>query len=93
MQRQLGGHAMAWQTAQQNSSLERATLTPESEQYIFPDTKPLNSESAQADLPAVEVKSSQYLGSVSLTNDRPSKILQAAHLAIADQSPFNQYKN
>ncbi|HEY9682342.1 MAG TPA: hypothetical protein V6C86_12245 [Oculatellaceae cyanobacterium] len=89
MHRQLGGHAMAWQTAQQNSTFERPTLNAERGEYILPETIALNSESGETASEDVEVKSSSYLGSVSLVNERPSKILRSAHLAIADQSPFN----
>jgi hypothetical protein len=92
MHRQLGGHAMAWQTAQQNSTFERPTLNSERAEhteYILPETIALNSESGETEAESVEVKSTPYLGSISLVNERPSKILRAAHLAIADQSPFN----
>ena len=80
---------MAWQAAQTNSTFESAAPTPERDHVTFPEAIALNSESDQTLRDAIEVKSSHYLGAVSLTNDRPSRILQAAHLAIADQSPFN----
>ncbi|HEY9760222.1 MAG TPA: hypothetical protein V6C97_34010, partial [Oculatellaceae cyanobacterium] len=80
---------MAWQTAQQNSTFERPTLNAERGEYILPETIALNSESGETASEDVEVKSSSYLGSVSLVNERPSKILRSAHLAIANQSPFN----
>ena len=89
MQRQIGSPATAWQTAQSNmTTFDRATPAGEREVYTLPETIALNSQSEQSLRDAGEVKSSPYLGSVALTNDRQSKLLQAAHLAIADQSPF-----
>jgi hypothetical protein len=89
MQRQIGSPATAWQTAQSNmTTFDRATPSAEREVYTLPETIALNSQSEQSLRDAGEVKSSPYLGSVALTNDRQSKLLQAAHLAIADQSPF-----
>jgi hypothetical protein len=89
MQRQIGSPATAWLTAQSNmTSFDRATPVAEREVYTLPETIALNSQSEQSLRDAGEVKSSPYLGSVALTNDRQSKLLQAAHLAIADQSPF-----
>jgi hypothetical protein len=89
MQRQIGSPATAWQTAQSNmTTFDRATPSAEREVYALPETIALNSQSEQSLRDAGEVKSSPYLGSVALTNDRQSKLLQAAHLAIADQSPF-----
>jgi hypothetical protein len=89
MQRQIGSPATAWQTAQSNmTTFDRATPGGEREVYTLPETIALNSQSEQSLRDAGEVKSSPYLGSVALTNDRKSKLLQAAHLAIADQSPF-----
>lgn len=89
MHRQFGGPAMAWQTTQANTTFERATPASERDSFPFSETIALNSESDQSLREAVEVKSTAYLGSVSLTNERSSRILQAAHLVIADQSPFN----
>lgn len=89
MHRQFGSPASAWQAAQSNSTFERATPSSERDAYTFPETIALNSESDQSLRQVVEVKSNQFLGPVSLTNDRPSRLLQAAHLSIADQSPFN----
>jgi hypothetical protein len=89
MQRPIGSPATAWQTAQSNmTTFDRATPSAEREIYTLPETIALNSQSEQSLRDAGEVKSSPYLGSVALTNDRQSKLLQAAHLAIADQSPF-----
>jgi hypothetical protein len=89
MQRQIGSPATAWQAKQANmTTYDRATPSAEREIYTLPETIALNSQSEQSLRDAVEVKSSPYLGSVALTNDRQSKLLQSAHLAIADQSPF-----
>ena len=90
MHRQIGSPATAWQTVQTSTtSYERATPTNERELYTLPETIALNSQLDQSLREAVEVKSNPYLGPVALSNERTSRMLQAAHLAIADQSPFN----